>query len=640
MAIERKWSLEDALNHYGVDRWGSGYFTINKEGNICVDPNGNSEPIIDVKAVIDALKLRSLQFPVMLRFQDILRNRVRTLNQCFRNSIKEYSYGADYYGVFPIKVNQLREVVEEIVDAGSSYHFGLEAGSKPELIAALCTNHNQESLIICNGFKDKDFITTALYGKKLGHRVIIVIEKLSELEMIFQASQETGIEPEIGLRIKLYSKGSGRWEGSSGDQAKFGLTTSDVLQAVKILKARKSLKWLVLTHFHIGSQITDIWKIKNAVRECARVYAQLKKSKIPIQFMDVGGGLGIDYDGSRTNFNSSMNYTIQEYTNEIVYSINEICQAEQVPPPNIITESGRALTAHHALLVVPVLDVEPAGGKSSLLAPPKITTKDPQVLQELRSSLDSITSKNYREALHDAVAYKDEAFNLFNLGYMNLHDRSRAELLYWHICQKVAKRSSGQKHVPEEIQDLQTALADKYYCSFSIFQSCPDFWAIDHLFPMTPLHKLDRKPTAKAILTDITCDSDGKIDKFIDLHEIKNTLDLHTFKDGDEYYIGIFLVGAYQDAMGDLHNLFGRVNEVHIFAEPKDGFYIEKIIPGDSAAQVLDRVQYKENELMSHLVKKLEELTTDEKIDHKERQEVVEHFQKALNAYTYIDSGM
>jgi arginine decarboxylase len=634
--MQRRWTVEDAVSLYGIDRWGGGYFSVNPEGHVTVDPIGSGSPnTIDIKDLIDDLKTRGIPFFVMLRFQDILRHRVRSLNTCFKNSIREYNYSGEYYGVFPIKVNQLREVVEEIVDAGQGYHFGLEAGSKPELIAALLTNSNKESVIICNGFKDREYIKTALYGKKLGHRVIIVIEKLSEIDTIFDIAEELGEHPEIGVRVKLYSKGSGRWEESSGDQAKFGLTTSDVLEAVKKLKAKGKLKSLVLTHFHIGSQITDIWKIKNAVRESTRVYAKMRKMRVPIEFMDVGGGLGVDYDGSRTNFQASVNYTMQEYTNDVVYNILEVCQAEEVPQPHIITESGRALSAHHAVLVVPVLDVDPIGGKTALTRP-KVAAKDAQVIKELLHILQSISAKNYRESLHDAMAYKEEAFNLFNLGYLSLNDRSRAEQLFFNICNKVQRQSSGRKYIPEEIRDLEGYLADKYYCSFSIFQSCPDFWAVDHLFPIVPLHKLEKRPNRKGILVDITCDSDGKMDRFIDLHDIRSTLDLHSLKDDEDYYIGIFLVGAYQDAMGDLHNLFGRVNEVHVFSDPKEGYYVEKIITGDTASMVLDRVQYKESELISDLARMLDERVNQQGITYKDREEVLDHFQRTLQSYTYI----
>ncbi|MBI3542306.1 MAG: biosynthetic arginine decarboxylase, partial [Deltaproteobacteria bacterium] len=595
MSVMKVWSIEDSLKTYNIENWGLHYFGINPKGNLTVHPKQTASPSIDLKVIVDDIVGRGIKLPVLIRFQDILRHRVVALNEAFKKAIEENNYKGRYQGVYPIKVNQLREVVEEILDAGQIYQHGLEAGSKAELLASIAMNTNPDSLILCNGYKDYSVIKTALNGLKLGKRVIIIVEKLSELIQILKVSKEMSVRPLIGIRSKLQTRGSGKWESSGGDFAKFGLTTPEILQAIKILKDEGMADCVKLVHFHIGSQITDIRTIKDAAKEGARVYCKLRKMGIDIEYMDVGGGLGVDYDGSRTSFNSSINYSLQEYVNDIVYTIQEVCAAEEVPEPNIVSESGRAVVAHHSVLIINVFGNIEVGATPYTL---EETAEENDVVREMREVLSNTTAKNLLESYHDALQRKEEAFSMFKLGFLDLEDKAKVENLFWKTCLSVAKHASGQKYVPEDLQNMIKHLSDQYLCNFSLFQSAPDHWAIQHLFPIMPLHRLGEEPTRQSTLVDITCDSDGKVDKFIDLKDVRDTLPLHAMN-GQPYYLGMFLMGAYQDIMGDVHNLFGRVNEVHVFedAEEPGGYYIEETIQGHTVGGILSTIQYNPAEL-------------------------------------------
>ena len=590
--------------------------------------------------VIEEAKARGLKFPLLIRFQDILRHRVEAINTAFRNSISEFNYQGQYRGVFPIKVNQLREVVEEILDAGKPYGFGLEVGSKPELFAGLAMQSQQGSLIICNGYKDAEFIKTALMGIKLGKKVIMVVEKLEELRQIISISKQAGIEPMLGIRARLLSKGAGKWAESGGENAKFGLSTVELLTATEMLKAENLSHCLKLLHFHIGSQVPDILTVKKAVQEAARFYAKLHKMNFPIEYIDVGGGLGVDYDGSRSNFDSSTNYTLQEYTNDIVYYIADVCNAERVPHPNIISESGRALVAHHSVLVVEVF------GAIEKIRPETLTAcgeNEHALVRELCDIKKNLAKANKLEAYHDALERREDAQHMFTLGVLDLPDKAKIENLYWEISRDVVESFKGQPYVPEEIGKLEDSLGDQYLCNFSVFQSLLDHWALGQLFPIMPIARLNERPTREATLVDITCDSDGAVNKFIDLRDVRDTLPLHPLNTNgngmpEAYYLGFFLMGAYQDIMGDLHNLFGRVNEVHVFLEPDEpsGYYIEEIIEGNTIIQSLAAVQYDENELKRQMKAQMDEAIKSDRMKPSEAMRLLDDYEKGLKAYTYL----
>lgn len=633
----KTWSVSDSLKLYNIENWGNQYFSINPSGNLTVHPRRGDGPGVDIKNVINEIRSRGLGMPVLIRFQDIIRHRVVSLNEAFRKSITEFSYAGRYQGVYPIKVNQMREVVEEIIDAGRAYDFGLEAGSKGELVAVLAMNTTPQALIICNGYKDYDFIKIALMGIKLGKKVIIVIEKLSELYQVISISKELGVQPLIGIRTKLYSKGSGKWENSGGESAKFGLTTPELLHAISVLKNEGLQDCFKLLHFHIGSQVTNITTIKDAVKEGARIYSKLKKMGLGLEFLDVGGGLGVDYDGSRTSFESSINYSLEEYVSTVVYSIQEICQAEEVQEPNIVSESGRALVAHHSVLIINVFGNIEVGATPSGLSE---TADEEDVVKEMRYLSQNLTSKNLLEHFHDALQRKEEALSMFRLGILSLEDKAKVEYLFWQICKVIHKNAEGLKYVPDEVEALNKHLADQYLCNFSLFQSVPDHWAIQHLFPIVPVHRHDEEPTRPATLVDITCDSDGKVCKFVDLRDIKETLPLHTWKPTEPYYLGIFLMGAYQDIMGDLHNLFGRVNEVHVFLDDTEpgGYYIEEVIKGNTIAGVLSWIQYSATDLGKRVKEQIEAKVKEGQIKPKEGVDLQNFYEEVLNGYTYIDS--
>jgi arginine decarboxylase len=633
------WNTQAARTLYNIDRWGANYFDINDEGHVVARPLLENGATVDLTDVIEEAKGRGLKFPLLIRFQDILRHRVETINLAFRNSIEQFNYQGRYRGVFPIKVNQLREVVEEILDAGKPYQFGLEVGSKPELFASLALQNQASGLIIANGYKDASFIKVALMGLKLGKKIILVVEKLEELRHIIQISRQAGVEPLLGIRARLRTKASGKWAESGGENAKFGLTTAEILAAVEMLKAENLTHCLKLLHFHIGSQVPDILTVKKAVQEASRFYAKLYQMGFAIQYLDVGGGLGVDYDGSRTAFDSSINYTLQEYTNDIVYYIADICNAEHVPHPDIVSESGRAIVAHHSVLIIEVFGSIAKIRKWDHL--PYGPNEHPLV-KELLEMKDNLGKLNKLEASHDALERRDDAHNMFMLGLLGLADKAKIENLFWEISQEVVQSFRGQAYVPEEIRKLEDSLGDQYLCNFSVFQSLLDHWALGQLFPILPISRLNERPVRETTLVDITCDSDGQINKFIDLSDVRDTLPLHPLiANGnglDPYYLGIFLMGAYQDIMGDLHNLFGRVNEVHVFLEPDEpaGYYVEEIIEGNTIGQALAAVQYDENELKRQMKVQVDEAIKTDRMKPSEAMRLLDEYERGLKEYTYL----
>jgi arginine decarboxylase len=633
------WNIESARNLYNIQRWGSKYFDINEAGHVVATPLQDAGTAVDITDVIEEAKSRGLRFPLLIRFQDILRHRVESLNNAFRNSIKEFNYQGEYRGVFPIKVNQLREVVEEILEAGKPFKFGLEVGSKPELFAGLALQPEMGSLIICNGYKDAGFIKMALLGIKLGKRVIMVVEKLEELKQIIAISKQIGVEPQIGIRARLLSKGAGKWAESGGENAKFGLSTAELLAATELLKREGLGHCFKLLHFHIGSQVPDILTVKKAVQEAARFYAKLRKMGFDLEFMDVGGGLGVDYDGSRSAFESSINYSLQEYTNDIVYYIADVCNAEGVPHPNIVSESGRAIVAHHSVLIVEVFgNIEKS--------PPGINFEygenEIPIVRELLDMRKNLAKLNKLEAFHDAQERREDAHQMFTLGMMELPDKAKIECLYWEISKDVVESFKGQAYIPEEIRKLEDSLGDQYLCNFSVFQSLLDHWALGQLFPIMPLSRLNERPTREGTLVDITCDSDGQINKFIDLRDVRDTLPMHELKqngNGQEpYHLGFFLMGAYQDIMGDLHNLFGRVNEMHVFLDPDEpaGYYIEEIIEGNTIVQCLTAVQYDEKDLARQLKAQIDDAIKGDRMKPSEGMRWLDDYERGLREYTYL----
>jgi arginine decarboxylase len=634
---ENDWSLAKVLQYYNIENWGLGYFFVNEKGHLCVQPYGREGPSIDIMDVIEDIQEKKLGFPCVIRFQDILRSRVVALNETFNKSIQEHGYQGRYFGVYPIKVNQLREVVEEILDAGAPYHYGLEAGSKGELISVLALNTDPEALTICNGYKDEAYLRLALLGRKLGRKVIVVIEKLSELPELLRVAEEMQVQPYIGLRSKLTTKGTGKWEKSGGDFAKFGLTTPEIIRAVQILKEAGKEDCLKLFHFHVGSQITDIGTVRDAITEGARIFAKLQKMGFQIEYFDIGGGLGVDYDGSRTTGPSSMNYTLEEYVEDVVINLQQICQEEEVPVPHITSESGRAIVAYHSCIIMSVFGNNEIG--SNGLASDKIKEAEP--VRKLRKLLSGVNSKNALHSFHQAVAKKDEALSMFKLGILGLEDRAKVESLFWQLCRAIIKINEGLKHVPEDTADLGDLMADQYLANFSLFQTAPDHWAFDQLFPILPVHRLDEKPTRETTIVDITCDSDGEIDRFIDLIDVRDTLSLHPLKSGEPYFLGMFLIGAYQDIMGDMHNLFGRVNEVHVFCDDEDpeDFYLEEVIPGDTIEKVLSRLQYAPTDLAKKVKTAMEQQVREGHIKPKEGVSLIDFYEEIMNGYTYLQAG-
>jgi arginine decarboxylase len=629
----KRWSATDASELYEVGRWGQGYFSVGANGNLQVHPSRDANKSLDLKDLIDRLQLRGLDLPILVRFNGILKDRMRTLHDVFAHAIKEHDYKGRYSWVYPIKVNQQREVVEKIVEYGAQYGFGLEAGSKPELLAVIAMTE-PEMPIICNGFKDAEFIEMAMLAQKIGRTVIPVVEKSTELDLVLKYAERVGVRPAIGFRVKLASKGSGRWQASGGYRSKFGLTVSEILKALHDLQDRNMGDCFKLLHFHLGSQITNIRQVKAAINEAIRIYVDLHKRGAGLEYLDVGGGLGVDYDGSQTNFESSINYTLQEYANDIVYQIQTICDEASVPHPNIISESGRAVAAYHSALVFGTLGVAEQGDPSDI--PKTIPNEYEQPLHDLLLTYNEVNSRNVIESFHDGQQALDMATNLFSGGYMPLDQRVAAENLFFAICHKIRRLAKDLEYVPDELSGLDRMLADTFFCNFSLFQSMPDSWAINQLFPIMPIHRLCEKPTRHAVLSDITCDSDGKIDQFIDRRDVRRTLPLHHFDD-QPYYMGAFLIGAYQEILGDLHNLFGDTNAVHVDLGENGEVLLETIIKGDTVSEVLDYVQFKGRDLINRLQSAVEKAVREGRIDHQQAGRMVKFYEDGLNGYTYLE---
>ena len=629
----RKWRIEDSSELYNVGGWGLKYFSINEKGHVAVTPR-DGYASVDLKDVMDELQVRDISAPVLLRFPNILDNRIEKISRCFKQAAEEYNYKAQNFIIYPIKVNQVRHVVEEIVSHGKKFNIGLEAGSKPELHAVLALNIDERSVIVCNGYKDEDYIELALLAQKMGRRIYIVAEKLNELKLIADISKRLNIRPNVGIRIKLSSSGSGKWEESGGDQSKFGLNSSELLEALDYMQQAKMQDCLKLIHFHIGSQITKIRRIKNALREACQFYVQLSKIGFDIDFVDIGGGLGVDYDGTRSSASeSSMNYSIQEYVNDSVSSLVDVCEKNGLKQPNIITESGRSLTAHHSILVFEVLETThlPEWNDND-----EVGEDEHELARELYDIYDKLNQPRIFESWHDALQIREEALDLFSLGLLDLRTRAMIEKLFWSIAREVSSITSAIKHAPEELKKVARMLPEKYFCNFSLFQSLPDSWAIDQIFPIMPISRLDEKPTHYATLQDITCDSDGKINNFISVHGAASALPVHTLKTNEPYYIGVFLVGAYQEILGDMHNLFGDTNAVHISVD-KDGYEIEQIIDGESVAEVLDYVQYSPKKLVRNVETWVTSAMKDGKITPEEGREFVSNYRSGLYGYTYLE---
>jgi arginine decarboxylase len=631
--LPKPWAMADAVEMYGIRDWGNNYFHISEAGHVLVTPSGKTGYAIDLQALVDEVHQRGVGLPLLVRFSDILRSRVDELNEAFLSAIAEYGYQGSYRGVYPIKVNQERQVVEEIVRFGRPYHHGLEAGSKPELLAVLAMLDDEEALIICNGYKDEEYIETALLGSKLGRRIILVVEKPSELPLIARMAQRTGVRPHLGMRARLSTRGAGRWEASGGDHAKFGLSAREMLEAIEFLRQHDLLDTLELLHFHLGSQISNIRHIKEGLREAGRFYCELVKLGAPLGYLDVGGGLGVDYDGSQTNFPSSINYTLQEYANDVVYAIMEMCEETGIAHPTLVSESGRATVAHHCVLVVDVLGASEF--RTSAL-PVELAEDAHAVVWNLRDTYKEVTSKNLLEAYHDAVQYKDESLTLFALGHLSLQERVLAEDYFWGICQKLLRLTREMEDIPEELEGLERLLADTYFCNFSIFQSIPDSWAVNQLFPIMPIHRLNEEPSRRAVLADITCDSDGKIDAFIDRRDVKSVLELHPLSNDAKYYLGFFLVGAYQEILGDLHNLFGDTNTVHVSISPNGEYHLERVVAGDTVTDVLQYVSYSREELLTRLRSAIERALRANRITLEESRQLLKIYEAGLTSYTYL----
>jgi arginine decarboxylase len=630
----KEWTARQAEEFYGFKRWGGGHFSVNDKGFVCVDPMGDGRKIA-LWDVLEEAHSKKLYAPLVVRFQDLLHKRVIQLNEAFRKAISQENYNGRYRGVFPIKVNQLREVVEEILEAGEKYDYGIEVGSKPELLIALALHNDTERLLICNGYKDEEYIRMALTGRKLGKEIILVVEQPSELPLILKISKELKVDPLIGIRVKLSASGEGKWASSSGEDAKFGLTIPEILLAVQTLKKNRMGQSLCLLHFHIGSQIPSIITIKKAVAEATHCYCQLAKMGFPMKYLDVGGGLGVDYDGSRSNFDSSTNYSMEEYARDVVFNVKEICSNQGIDVPNLVSESGRAVVAPHSLLIVEVVD-----RISKIQTDIQVSKrrKIHPIIKDLQHILKSARSYSRLERFHDALQKKEEAISLFNLGYLDLESRALAESLFWRICEQIRDTIQESGFHPEDLQALRRTLADQYVCNFSVFQSLLDHWACQQLFPITPIHRLDERPTVDTILVDITCDSEGKITQFIDLEDVQDTIALHPLEKNKPYYLAIYLTGAYQDIMGDLHNLFGRVNEVHVFLEEDedDGFYIEESIQGSRVSEVIQFIQYNVSDMCRLMKKQVDKATRNDLVKPREGIGMLDLFESMIKGNTYL----
>ena len=628
----RRWRIEDSAELYNITGWGLKYFSINDNGHVQVTPREGCASV-DLKELMDELQIRDITAPVLLRFPDILDNRIEKISRCFKQAAEEYKYGAQNFIIYPIKVNQMRQVVDEIVSHGKKFNIGLEAGSKPELHAVLATNIDEHNLIICNGYKDENYVELALLAQKMRRRIFLVVEKLNELHLIARLAKRIGVRPNIGIRIKLSSSGSGKWEESGGDHSKFGLNSSELLEAVDALAKYKMEDCLKLIHFHIGSQITKIRRIKNALREATQFYVQLTKMGFSIDFIDIGGGLGVDYDGTRSSASeNSMNYSIQEYANDAISAIVDACEKNGLKQPNVITESGRSLSAHHSILIIETLETTqlPVWNDNE-----EVSDSDHELARELYQIWDRLGQQSLLESWHDALQIREEALDRFSLGMLDLHTRAQIEKLFWSVAREVNDIAKTMKHVPEELR-ISKMLPDKYFCNFSLFQSLPDSWAIDQMFPIMPISRLDEKPTRTATIQDVTCDSDGKINCFISSHGFSNALPIHPIKNGESYYLGVFLVGAYQEILGDMHNLFGDTNTVHVSVH-KDGYEIEQIIDGETVAEVLDYVQYNPKKLVRNVETWVTRSMKSGKITPEEGREFLSNYRSGLYGYTYLE---
>ena len=631
--------IDQTIETYGIDNWGKDYFGVNRKGNLVVRSPENENLTADVKEIIDDLRKRGVNTPVLLRFPQLIFGQIRKLQSSFRKAIKEFEYEGGHLCVYPMKVNQNRAVIEEYLKEGSRYNFGLEAGSKAEAYAALGLEQSKDSLLVLNGFKDRDFVRLAFAGAASGKNVVIVIEKMSELDHTLDLAEEiSGINPEvklpmIGVRVKLYSKGSGKWEKSGGEAAKFGLTTTEILEVIRRLQEAGRIDMLKLLHFHIGSQLTDIKRIKNAMKEAARTYAKIQKMKIPIEYLDVGGGMAVDYDGSKTSYESSANYNAQEFANDVIYVIKTVCDDEAVPHPTIIQESGRYLSAYHAILVTNVQDEIETVVED--IYPMEMTEDDPVVVKELFDLRETITGKNYGEYYHDALEHREELFTMFNLGLITLEAKGKGEVLFWDICEKADQFAQLKKYVSEEFDDLRRLMCAKYLANFSVFRSMPDNWALEQLFPIIPIHKLNKKPTEYATLCDITCDSDGIVDKFVDLHDVKPVLELHKLVKNEPYYLGMMLVGAYQEVMGNNHNLFGVPHEAHIYIG-EDGYIINKVIYGATLGDTLATVRFDAVQLHDTFRRAVLQRIKDDGLSNTEGSKLIDFYENQVESYTYL----
>ncbi len=629
----RRWRIEDSAELYNINGWGINYFAINEKGHVTVSPKAKGVKV-DLKELVDELQLRDVSAPMLIRFPDILDDRIEIMSSCFKVAAEEYEYKAQNFIIYPIKVNQMRPVVEEIVSHGKKFNIGLEAGSKPELHAVIAINTDTDSLIICNGYKDEDYIELALLAQKMGKRIYIVVEKLNELKLITKIARKHKIIPNLGIRIKLASSGSGKWEDSGGDVSKFGLTSSELIEALEYLERNKMTEALKLVHFHIGSQVTKIRRIKLALREASQFYVQLRKRGFNVEFVDIGGGLGVDYDGTRSsNSESSVNYSIQEYVNDATFAMVDASDKNDIPHPNIITESGRSLTAHHSVLVFEVLETAsiPAWDDDEELGPDVH-----ELVRELYDSWELLNQPRMLETWHDAQQIREEALERFSLGLLDIKTRAQIERLFWSIAKEIYQMTGELKHIPEELGLLSKLLADKYFCNFSLFQSLPDSWAIDQIFPIIPIHRLDERPDRAATIQDITCDSDGKIDNFISTRNLSYYLPVHSLNSKEPYYIGVFLVGAYQEILGDLHNLFGDTNAVHVSVDSK-GYYIDQIIDGETVAEVLDYVQYNSKKMVRTVETWVTTSVKNGIITAEEGKEFLSTYRSGLYGYTYLE---
>jgi arginine decarboxylase len=626
------WKVEDAIELYGIERWGNGFFSFNKNGDLIVKPTKNDAQVIDLKSVVDNLNSKKIEFPILFRFPQILEAQIKTLNGAFSSSISEYKYNSTYQGIFPMKVNQRKEVIEEIVKSGKKYNMGLEVGTKAELLAALSFDLSPDALLICNGFKDDEYLRLALNTIKLGNKVVIVIDEFNETRRLLEISKQMGVKPLIGIRVKLYSKGSGKWVESGGESAKFGLTTTEILECIKIIIEYGMLDQLQMLHFHIGSQITEIRRIQKAVKEAARVYAKIKVKHINIKYFNIGGGLGLDYDGSKTSSDASANYSIQEYANNVVYSLKEVCDEENVSHPIILSESGRAISAYHSVLVINI-----KGSKNgNLNRQVELRGNEPHIIKELYEGSKEINIKNYEEYYHDALLHREELLSLFNLGELELEDKSEGEILFWQICEKAAAFAKETQNKSDDFEDLNKLLSKKYIGNFSVFQSVPDFWAIKQLFPIVPVSRANEKPTQYGTIVDITCDSDGEIDKFVDLKDVKEVLELHELNNGS-YYLAVLMIGAYQDTIGDYHNLFGAANEAHIIIDDSGGWHIKQIVNGDRICDVLGYVKYNNCYLLEAFESEVNQAVRENGLSKADADDIMNNYKQVMNRYTYLD---